>query len=262
MRPDNAKDVTLADWLKAMGGRIEIAAKLGVGFTAHIPGIVRVDGATPEDALQALTESYYDDEDALLDIGRSAKWTAEHGPDGVAGLVEGELGVVALRDGALHLVEKMPYEAASAWHYVPGGGFLRVPEEPHNPDPAVPPLQGCPCSTFIVDDSATVPLSEETMSAADDILGRCRIAPDVTVGIPASAFGLQDGPPKSECLKASVESLLEGYLHAHAGGPAESTLHSHLLKVLVEAVVYLLERDEVLAFDWTTREDDAQGGDA
>ena len=107
-----SKEITLGDWLKGMGPGVVTVGWLGHGNNTFravyecFGSRQEVEGDTPEDALQALCEAYHRDEDALLDIGRSAKWTAEHGPDGVAGLQEGEAGVVQLKGGALHLLER------------------------------------------------------------------------------------------------------------------------------------------------------------
>ena len=104
------KEITLGDWLKGMQQGIGITIEPGNKFAVIASyGLTSVPGPTPEDALQALCESYHGDPDALLDIGRSRKWEQAHGPDGVAGLCKGEAGVVVCRDGALHLVEKLQF---------------------------------------------------------------------------------------------------------------------------------------------------------
>ena len=77
-------------------------------------GIGQVYGDTPEDALQAMCELACGP-DALLDLGRSRQWEEAHGPDGVAGLCDGEAGIVVCRDGSLHLLDRMPQNVHFVW---------------------------------------------------------------------------------------------------------------------------------------------------
>ena len=100
------KEITLGDWLKDINESLQLLCEHANGsYTARwIGGFTIRTRSTPEDALQALCECYYHDDDTLLDIGRSRKWEQAHGPDGVAGLNEGEAGVVVCRDGALYLL--------------------------------------------------------------------------------------------------------------------------------------------------------------
>ena len=111
------KTITLADWLKDIlarhnGDNADFAvtvAACGDGsgeFLAFLDQGKFITCDSPEDALQALAEAVCGP-DVLLDIGRSAAWEKAHGPDGVAGLCEGEAGVVVCRDGALTLIEKV-----------------------------------------------------------------------------------------------------------------------------------------------------------
>ena len=105
------KEITLGDWLKDINESLQLLCEHANGsYTARwIGGFTIRTRSTPENALQALCECYYHDDDTLLDIGRSRQWEEAHGPDGVAGLCDGEAGVVVCRDGALYLVEKLQF---------------------------------------------------------------------------------------------------------------------------------------------------------
>jgi len=112
-----SKTITLGDWLKG-AHCIEVFVptnRPGAHFSARDNDGHIADGTAPEDALQALCEAYHRDEDALLDLGRSAAWQQAHGPDGVSGLCDGEAGVVVCRDGALHLLDRFPAKSHFVW---------------------------------------------------------------------------------------------------------------------------------------------------
>lgn len=70
---------------------------------------------SPEDVLQATVEKLFG-EDVLLDLDRSTKWRQVHGPDGVAGLCDGQAGIVVCRDGGLTLLRVLTTEEVN--HYV------------------------------------------------------------------------------------------------------------------------------------------------
>jgi len=101
------KTITLGDWLKGMTRMVAGLGANGFYAAAEVgPTTYIGEGPTPEDALQELAETVCGP-GTLLDLGRSAKWAAAHGPDGVAGLSEGECGVVEVKDGALRLMETL-----------------------------------------------------------------------------------------------------------------------------------------------------------
>jgi hypothetical protein len=214
-----SKEITLGDWLKGIGEGgcvcLEYSAETRLYHaTLQQHGHVKeCPYRTPEDALQALCEAYHRDDDALLDLDRSAKWNAAHGPDGVAGLCDGEAGVVVCRDGALVLVEKVTCQD-DVWT---------------RPDPGYP--RQAPDAPATV----AVPNTFET--------GLPAVYPNPPAEPTTDEEGELDAPEPSraECLKASLESLLSAYMNYPAGSPGEDTLRNHLLKVLVESVAYLLE---------------------
>jgi hypothetical protein len=236
------KTITLGDWLKGLNDSHWIpeyakAARIPgnaiVSFWENDDGTFTAEsgwsesrGPTPEDALQALCEAYHRDPETLLDIGRSAKWTAAHGPDGVAGLCDGEAGVVVCRDGALHLVERVPYLSRASLRQL---GFLS-PDAPaaanERPRETSPEADASQPNTFETGLPAVYPNppAEPTTDEEGEL-----DAPE---------------PSRAECLKASLESLLEGFLGFPTGSAGEDTMRTHLLNVLVEAVVYLLEQHD------------------
>jgi hypothetical protein len=222
------KEITLGDWLKGLldAGQYIAMTMTGDGFRAVVEDAGRIvlgtgPLPTPEDALQALCEAYHRDEDALLDLDRSAKWRAAHGPDGVAGLCDGEAGIVVCRDGALHLVEKLPY---------PDSGYVRMGVPFKSPD----------------GDIAIVEFSDQPWLVANpdsDATTAANVRPIETSLEDESELDSTE-PSPAEYLKASLESLLAAYMNFPAGSPGEDTLRNHLLKGLVEAVAYLLDQHD------------------
>ena len=97
------KEITLGELLAnhAPKGITLLYGRGGYAATAGSSTVACYNHA--EDALQAICVSLCGP-DALLDLGRSRKWEQAHGPDGVAGLCDGEAGVVVCRDGALYLL--------------------------------------------------------------------------------------------------------------------------------------------------------------
>lgn len=98
------KTITLGDWLKGCT-IINVANNPHYGYKATSIGFSGT-GPTPEDALQALCEATCG-EGTLLDLDRSERWIRECGPDMVAGLADGEAGVVVCKDGKLVLVDRL-----------------------------------------------------------------------------------------------------------------------------------------------------------
>ena len=102
------KEITLGELLAnhAPKGITLLYGRGGYAATAGSSTVACYNHA--EDALQAICVSLCG-ADTLLDLGRSRQWEQAHGPDGVAGLCDGEAGVVVCRDGALYLVEKLQF---------------------------------------------------------------------------------------------------------------------------------------------------------
>jgi hypothetical protein len=126
---NDMKTITLAEWLKGIGVAI-YGADDGL-FTARLFNRSGFGtGPTPEGALQALCGATCGP-DTLLDIGRSEKWQQAHGPDGVAGLCEGEAGFVICRDGALRLQKRMSVPAGAKPFCVMGYDEVLVEPAPN-----------------------------------------------------------------------------------------------------------------------------------